>query len=393
MTFLRSIQVRRMKRKTRLKTLRSLLTFAVPLFVALRFLVTQRNGAYPTRSASPQQLTAPIKEVMGGSLFNKDDLRSLDVKETKEAAIRKNTTSSDICSAQSITRIRMAAVPATASTSTDEIFKATKQPWRTLSNSNNERGFHCSGPVVEYDNAALSANNRTVVACLLAKFWYQKKIHTNYNALSNKGVVPFTILKDPYFTMSSHYIMRRTWDVVFESVYPDWPLQNVSMAVWVERAWWRHNIFTKMLATDTQLIWTSPAMSVDAIVPTKEHSDAENSLGRESIWFQKALHRLRRMPFFGLHYRLKESFELFGFRLCFPVSTTYFDKSRNKQADVAILVDRYNQLDTLLLQEAELLFDAMVKDMREKQARGILCDLGHVLNQPQLEIGLKCTKE
>jgi hypothetical protein len=185
--------------------------------------------------------------------------------------------------------------------------------------------------------------------------------------------------------------MRKTWDAIYESAYPGSSVAKVPLATWVENAWWRHNIFTKMFATDTKFLWTDSTQQVSSIVPSKEQSDHENSLGRKSLWLQTALQRLKKMPVFGLHHRLKESFELMGFRLCFPVSMKYFNKQWITKAEVKAVVDKYNQLDNLLLQEAESLFNEMVSDMRAKKAKGIICDVGAVLERPGLEMGLQCT--
>ena len=248
--------------------------------------------------------------------------------------------------------------------------------------------------VIEYSShsdasGATAATNGTL-SCLLHKLRYQRKSHANYNKISQHAEIPFTIFKQPYWTMHSHYIMRKMWDVVYEKAYPGSLVSNVTMPVWIETAWWRHNLFVKMLATDTDLIWSSRATTASALVPARHESDSENALGEQSTWLQTALQRLEIMPVFGLHHRLRESFELFGFRLCFPVSMKYFNKKRFPQANVQVLVDRHNQLDNLLLQRAEARFDEMIRDMRQKKAKGILCDLGAVLDRPGLEMGLQC---
>jgi hypothetical protein len=146
-----------------------------------------------------------------------------------------------------------------------------------------------------------------------------------------------------------------------------------------------------MLATDTRIIWVSKT-EIASEIPSKEESDKENSLGETSKWLQTALERLKAMPFFGLMHRLTESFELMGFHLCFPVTTTASatKKPRSVGAEFQRVVDQYFVLDTLLLREAEKLFDDLVSDMRRKKEKGVLCDMSRVLRQPDVELGINC---
>lgn len=76
--------------------------------------------------------------------------------------------------------------------------------------------------------------------------------------------------------------------------YPQKNLSDGEPAEWAAFAWWRHNLFTKMLATNTKLIWVSTELKVN---PTKEESDHENAPGEDSAWLQAALDRLRRCRF------------------------------------------------------------------------------------------------
>lgn len=313
------------------------------------------------------------------------------------------TTPSDLCESlfpnKSIMRVQMPAVPSTASTSTDTLFKATMQAWHKPLISYEQRGFTCptgnSGgtTIVEYNNKYGAIANHTV-SCILNKFRYRKKSHANYNQIAQRVDIPFTIFKQPYWTMQSHYVMRKSWDQIYEKVYPEKSLVNVTMDSWIQAAWWRHNLFVKMLATDTSLIWGSREVPANSLVPTKEQSDEQNALGEQSVWLQTALQRLDAMPVFGLHHRLPESFELFGFRLCFPVSFKHFPKQRIASPNLQILINQHNRLDNLLLQHATVRFDEMIRDMRQKKAQGILCDLGQVLDRPGgLEMGLQCAAE
>jgi hypothetical protein len=127
--------------------------------------------------------------------------------------------------------------------------------------------------------------------------------------------VIFTTLRDPAQFVLSQYRSRNSFDYQWMIEYPQINQSDVEPVEWATKAWWRHNLFTKMLATNTRLIWVRPELKV---TPTKEESDRENKLGEDSVWLHTALDRLKAMPFFGLMHRLTESFELMGFHLCFP---------------------------------------------------------------------------
>jgi hypothetical protein len=108
---------------------------------------------------------------------------------------------------------------------------------------------------------------------------------------------------------------------------------------------------------------------------------------------QTALNRLKDMPFFGLMHRLTESYELMGFHhLYFPVTTKARATKKPRPVDEELqrVVDQYFVLDTLLLREAEKLFDEMVSDMRRKKEQGVLCDMSRFLRQPNVEVRLQC---
>jgi hypothetical protein len=120
------------------------------------------------------------------------------------------------------------------------------------------------------------------------------------------------------------------------------------------------------------------------------------ALAEQSMWLQTALRRLKGLPFFGLMHRMTESFEIFAFHLCIPVVKTglTIHKPRILSPELQTIVNRTFVLDILLLQEAEVLFDALVADMREKKARGVLCDMSTALKlPPDMEFGLQCIDE
>jgi hypothetical protein len=220
---------------------------------------------------------------------------------------------------------------------------------------------------------------------VLGHFHHSSKTHQSYNHIHRKNQVIFTTLRDPAQFVLSQYRARKVWDAQWKIEYLQ---KNVSDVEWASKAWWRHNLFTKMLATNTKLIWTRPVLKV---TPTKEESDRENALGEDSVWLHTAVDRLKAMPFFGLMHRLTESFELMSFHLCFPATATarIATKPRSVNAALEDVARRYFALDTVLMREAEKLFDALVLEMREKKAQGFLCDLSKVLKE-DAEFGLRC---
>lgn len=299
-------------------------------------------------------------------------------------------------------RVRMAAIPHTASSSTDRVFQASTIAWNNTS-SLSKRGFSCpAGKAVtafhgECDMFSSPSNVTEALTNTLSRLHYLRKTHSNYNQVMRQlegmeGI--FTILRNPETTVMSQYGMRRVWDQMWSSQYPN--ARNVtdtSVYEWVAKAWWRHNLFTKMLATDTRVIWVrkvSKTFNYSPLVPSKDESDSENRLGEQSRWLGVALSRLKEMPFFGLFHRLSESFELMGFHLCFPVNATGNQHTRTVDKELASIVQKHFVLDSLLLERADVLFDELVDDMLRKKQQGILCDLGAVLKQGQSEFGLKC---
>lgn len=319
--------------------------------------------------------------------------------------------------------IQMVAMPKTASTSTGFLFVSQQTTTRksvpegnniSLSADNTlmhatmapavrawnqsaslqERGFSCPHDVSSIAPCG-GGEDGSLVSCVLAKLHYKGKKHANYEQLINSTDVLFTTLRDPAQFVLSQFNFRDMFDRVWNAVYPSIPI--VSVEKWTELAWWRHNLFTKMLATDTDVIWAHNDYSTTKdLHPSKQESDEQNALGHDSQWLQTALARLREMPFFGLMHRLEESFELFGFYLCFPVAPSS-DNDHNKvkeprQVDpkLARLVETHFRLDAILLQEAETIFDELLADVRQKKERGIMCDLSRVLKEPTVEFGLQC---
>ena len=289
--------------------------------------------------------------------------------------------------------VQMAAVPHTASSSTDSVFEAGKKAWNASARIH-ELGFSCRD--AETVQFSPHCQKPRVPECVLSKLRFNSKLHENYNQLiSDHSGIIFTILREPEQLIRSHYNMREHWDAKWEQEYPDGPnVTDVEPSEWAAKDWWRHNLFTKMLATDTKLIWAGKRKFYKGGQPIKEESYRENSLGEDSAWLKVALQRLQGMPFFGLMHRLTESFELMGFHLCFPVTAEQDSNKRQRKVDPILkkVVQKHFVLDTILLREAEKLFDKLVQDMGRKKEQGMLCDLGKVLKAPELEMGFKCSK-
>jgi hypothetical protein len=238
-------------------------------------------------------------------------------------------------------------------------------------------------------------HDEELLACVLERLKYKSKTHQNFNQMRARTAVIFTTLRDPAQQVLSHYLMRQTWDRQWEYEYSNGgpsDVMNVSgVEEWAEKAWWRHNLFTKMLATDSRTIW---AKVKGPAFPTREESDRENAAGEDSQWLQLALDRLKTMPFFGLMHRASETFELMGFYLCRPVQGEEYVRAEKQPRPVdpalAAVIEKHFVLDRLLLQAAEPLFDELVKDMRRKKAAGVLCDLSNALHETTSPIGLVC---
>jgi hypothetical protein len=304
---------------------------------------------------------------------------------------------------------KMAAVPHTASTSTDHIFRAVDLAWHSPTIPYQERGWRCppnATTMVEYHRPNCEQQQQQHnISCVLSNFQYSPKTHNNLHKVKLLADRPFTILRKSGLFVMSQYTMRQNWDRRFPEFNPNaTALANISIEEWVDKAWWRHNLFTKMLATDTtQLIWVQGNVGRDImkehpVLPSKNESDTENELGKDSDWFKMALSNLEEMPFFGLHHRLTDTFELMGFRLCFPVfekeHTFQRQKTRFMSKTLEEIVNRRFKLDMLLLEAAEPIFDEMVADMRRKKAQGMLCDLSFVLDDnmksDEESVGLQC---
>jgi hypothetical protein len=303
------------------------------------------------------------------------------------------------CTSNKKFNIQMAAIPHTASTSTNELISSGKRSWN-MSVAIEDKGFFCAAPSQRIQIQAPPSLCRTqlgnastvLFGCVLGNFHYTSRTHGPYNKIYKRSQLIFTTLRDPAQLVLSHYRSRYSWDQQWTVEYLQKNLSNLSNVEPIEyatNAWWRHNLFTKMLATNTKLLWLRPEVQ---LTPTKEESDRENALGEDSVWLHIALDRLKAMPFFGLMHRLPESFELMGFHLCFPANPRARTPSKPRPVNAALesAARRYFALDTILMREAEQLFDVLVLEMRKKKAQGFLCDLSEVLKEADAEFGLKC---
>jgi hypothetical protein len=249
----------------------------------------------------------------------------------------------------------------------------------------------------QIQNSLISSHNHlSTFDCAIKTFKYRFKEHSNYDIiLKYETDVVFTTLRKPEQSLLSQYRHREQWDWTFKSLYPDDNLTTIQVEPFITKAWYRHNMFVKMLSTETQLIFRMDSNKVP-VRPTKEESDYENSLGKDSVWLQKAIQRLKSMPFFGLFHRLTESFELFGFHMCIPINRTMdpLKQDREVSRELEEIVKKYFVLDRLLLEAAEELFDDLVANMRVKKEQGILCDIGKLIGdrvqENDVQLGLMC---
>jgi hypothetical protein len=299
-----------------------------------------------------------------------------------------------LCKSNEKINIQMTAIPHTASSSTDGLFRSSgKRAWN-ISVAIEDKGFFCTAPSKHIQIQTPPCLNQVgnastdLFGCMLGNFYYSSKTHQPYNHIYKKKQAIFTTLRDPAQFVLSQYRSRKIFDHQWMIEYPQMNQSDVEPVEWATTAWWRHNLFTKMLATNTKLIWVKPDLKV---TPTKEESERENTLGEDSVWLHTALDRLKAMPFFGLMHRLTESFELMGFHLCFPATATARKTTKPRPVNAALkdVAKRHFALDTVLMREAEKLFDALVLEMREKKAQGFLCDLSKVLKK-DAEFGLRC---
>eukprot|EP00978_Attheya_sp_CCMP212_P042664 scaffold263982_cov50-Attheya_sp.AAC.1 len=227
--------------------------------------------------------------------------------------------------------IKMMAMPHSASSTTDRLFKLGTQFAWNASIPHDKRGFTgietntatCAGARNDGPHPRLKAmtcqsrshhgsssimqnskNHDTItpmdeLANILGRFRYRYKHHESYESLSRSSNVLFTILRKPDQFVLSQYQMRMQWDKYrWDKEYSPSnnndtattsttgsELERMDPSEWVERAWWRHNLFTKMLATDTQLIWNIPESILDGdggVGPTQQESDEQNALGMDS---------------------------------------------------------------------------------------------------------------
>jgi len=295
------------------------------------------------------------------------------------------------CSSPGHLFARMASIPAIGGVTTDHVFEASKHAW-SPSVKMADKGFSCQAPkTIEFSS---HCQNPEIPDCVLQKLGYNTNRKSNYNSLSSSSTRAFTNLQLPHQFVLTQYASRNVWDQIWEFEYAEGPrVTDLQASEWAAKAWWRHNLFTKLLATDTKLVWSKRYVRKSP-TPTKEESDRENQLEEHSSWLRLALQRLESMPFFGLMHRLDESFELMGFYMCFPATLPQGSQEEPKEVDPQLedVVNKHFALDTILLQEAEKLFDGLMQDMRRKKEQGMLCDLSRFLNATGMEIGFTCSK-
>jgi len=201
-----------------------------------------------------------------------------------------------------------------------------------------------------------------------------------------------TTLRDPVDYAVKNYKRRVFWDAPVEG------LKELSFLEWMEQIPWRHNQFTRMMGRengDTRVV-----KSIMDPKPTDElredvYMKQQNELGAESEILKTAWERLsKELHWFGLFHRLPESMKLLGYTFCADTDALleYYKRPSPPEAHVDKLkpslvgdmsddekekmveeILQRNQLDIILFERAEALFDERLEEMKEAQKKGILC--------------------
>ena len=240
--------------------------------------------------------------------------------------------------------VSMLAVPHTASSSNDEwVRKALSIPAEIRVAT---FGAACSGQCAAAPNGHLCAARATGCSdaelnCTLSAMSLHSKAHENWarHSLNGNGparhAIRWTMLRAPAGLLASHFRERAVWDKAIWPVhYPDVDRKALDVVGWASRAWWRDNIFTKILAVrDARSIWAgvapgiwTPGEAAAAAAkaareaarrdPAQEEGERENALGVRSAWLATATARLESLPFFGIFENTSATSELLAFHLC-----------------------------------------------------------------------------
>lgn len=203
-----------------------------------------------------------------------------------------------------------------------------------------------------------------------------------------------TTLRDPIEYVIKGYTRRSFWDA------PTANIKEMTLEEWLDQVPWRANQLTRMMGRengDERVLQGIVDPEPNEDLQTDEYMKAQNSLGADSQVLQKAWERLsKELHWFGLFHRLPESMELLGFAFCAdtdklleayqsPSSTrTHTDLltlkvvgqelTESEKEEIIQEIAKRNQLDLILFERAEDLFDQRLEEMKEAKRNGILCN-------------------
>lgn len=204
-----------------------------------------------------------------------------------------------------------------------------------------------------------------------------------------------TTLRDTVDYTMTNYKRRHFWDAPVENI------KAMDFREWLDTCKWRTNQFTRMMGRDTgdtrvltRIVDPTPTQELLA----DEYMTEQNELGEDSIVLQRAWQRLSQdLHWFGLFHRLPESMELLAYTFCADSAKLqeFYQRSAGPSNDVDKLQSRHvgdisdkekeelvqeilrrNQLDKILLERAEQLFDERLEEMKQAKQKGILCKFG-----------------
>jgi hypothetical protein len=125
-----------------------------------------------------------------------------------------------VCTSNKTFDTRMAAIPHTASSSTDALFRVGKRAWNIsvfrmtrASFVQQHRANNTSRSRLPPCRKHVGNNASThLFGCVLGNFHYPSRIHKAYNQMYSMSAVVFTALRDPAQFVLSQYTMKQSWD-------------------------------------------------------------------------------------------------------------------------------------------------------------------------------------
>lgn len=168
-------------------------------------------------------------------------------------------------------------------------------------------------------------------------------------------------------------------------------IENITIADWIDKAYWRWNYFTRGLSNDYQhSLWLRSEVEDPISLAAAE---LINNQGANSKLLATAIKTLDESPYFGIFDRLQESMELLAFTFCWnledlpfkykaPSSISMRDTNLHVLRGSDVLdpeawrvFQQRNQLDLLLWQYAEELFQYRLDKMALAKQAGYVCQL------------------